>query len=53
MNGGVNCTLENGLTIQNISSFFFYFCETLPSDPLWISFKQFLAPLRIRGEDLK
>jgi hypothetical protein len=32
----INCTLENGLTVRNISSFynkFFIFCGTLPSDP--------------------
>jgi hypothetical protein len=32
----ISCTLENGLTVQNILSFynmFFIFCGTLPSDP--------------------
>jgi hypothetical protein len=32
----INCTLENGLTVRNISRFyykFFIFCGTLPSDP--------------------
>jgi hypothetical protein len=32
----INCTLENGLTARNISSFyntFFIFYGTLPSDP--------------------
>jgi hypothetical protein len=32
----IDCTLEDGLAVQNISSFltsFFHFCGTLPSDP--------------------
>jgi hypothetical protein len=36
-------TPENGQTFQNISSFFFDFCETLPSDELVIMV-QFCTP---------